>query len=379
MREALGEVPTKITELRGVIRDTTHFEKEGIVETMEIPQDHPIKKYLIIKKEQASLFPPGTLEVLQRNKVLVPETEVKKYYLFHERLARLDQVVASSDLFDLVKTTAYNISDFSDEKLHEVVLRFVDKFKRSPWLLRYSADQDLYPEELISILAQSDPLRVRMPEFTYLNRFRRRPKADSPYQREVANLATWFQDNYEDIIGGREYSLPPVNIIEDDPIIILNIQRMSEQFVIIVTDDVKLCRLAARKFPEKILGRISVVDWVFHSMDYSGFLNAIKTVIPVTTEIIIDQGSLETYMETNLMMPVANYSLGISTIDPLQREWSGDVYRLPMPTQSQIYAKRRPRATVTRENVLDKIQILSRMNSILSRAVYNPPITSSSG
>jgi hypothetical protein len=373
MREALGDIAPNMTELRGVVRDTTHFEKEGIVETLTIPEDHPIKKYRVVKREETSLFPPGTLEQLQRNKVLVPETEVKKYYLFHERIANLDQDCVNADLFEILKTTAYVVKDYSSEEILDIVSRFVTKFKATPWLLRYSSDQDLYPEELISILARSDPLRVDMPEFGYIKRFNRRPKPDSPYQREVRNLSEWFDNNYEDVIAGREYSLPPVNIIEDDPIIILGISRMPEKMVVIVTDDRKLAKLAARKFPDKIIGRISIVDWVFHSMDYTGFKRAIHVVMPTTVEILIDQGSLETYMETKLMMPLANYSLGISVSDPLQREWSGDVWRLPPITQAEIYRNRRPRVTVTIENVLDKIEILSRMNSNISRAVYNPP------
>jgi hypothetical protein len=375
MREAIGELKPNITELRGVVRDTTHFEKEGIVETLTIPEDHPIKKYRVVKREETSLFPPGTLEQLQRNKVLVPETEVKKYYLFHERMAALDQVSTNgADLFEVLKVTALVLKDYTDGEVLEIVGKFVKKFKDAPWLLRYNSDQDLYPEELISILAQSDPLRVRMPEFRYLQRFRKRPKPDSPYQREVATLSRWFDNNYEDVIAGRTFELPPVNIIEDDPIILLNIQRMSEKLIIIVTDDRKLARLAARKFPSKIIGRIAIVDWVFHSMDYTGFKTAIHVVMPVTVEILVDQGSLETYMETKLMMPMANYSLGISVSDPLQREWSGDVWRLPPITQAQIYKNRRPRARVSVENVLDKIEILSKMSSTITRAVYNPPI-----
>jgi len=213
MMELLGEREPHYSTLRGVMRDQPHFENESVLEVHRIPENDPIKQYRCVKSSDWELFPAGVLDKLIAGGFLVRESKLSGQYLFHKRMAGLD--VGQVDLFEVARTMTNKIEEFDERTVLRVVTEFSDKYRKRPWTLHKAMAEDLYFFDIVGIMAKADPLRVDI-DYNYLNRFRKRPKPDSPYTRSVQELEVWFQSNYEDILGGRPYDLPPRAILADD-------------------------------------------------------------------------------------------------------------------------------------------------------------------
>jgi hypothetical protein len=359
MKEMLGDTKQLLTELRGVVREQPHFAGEGVVEVLSIPEDDPIKRFRIIKKSDWEEFPPGVVEKLVNGNRLVRESKLSAYYLFHRRMTGiLEQQV---DLFEVARSLSTETAPFSSQEERDVITRFVRTYRDKPWLLRKEMSEDLYPEEIIKIMADADPLRVDM-ELGYMKRFTSRPRSDTPYKRDLDQLQAWFDDNYEDVLAGvRPEDPPPQAIISDDEIIIDIIVNGKFKNYLIVTDDIRMARKAARMSPEKLIMRVSCHDWVHHSAPDRQYKEVLEPALRSHTEILIDGGSLETFNDST----GATYSYGVPVIDPLIREWSGDVARRPPKQQAEIYSKFRARPKITESLLFDTIEVMSSKGSFL--------------
>jgi hypothetical protein len=348
MKELLGEREPFYTTLRGVSRDNFHFSDEVVVERLQIKEDDPIQQYRAIKKTDWEKFPTGVLDKLISGGRLVRQSKICGLYLFHKRMCGI--LEEEQDLFETAEQMTSEVIDYPEEEVLETVKRFANKYSCSPWLLRARMEEDLYFPNLLDILAKADPLRVDL-DLNYLSRFKRRPKSDSPHERAMDNLETWFYDNVHEILEGRSVTIPPREQLADDDLICLEISNNSWQVVLIVTDDIKLVRRAANQFPEKVILQIGCRPWVFFSADATVFASHIQGMLSVEPEIIIDHGSLDTFMART----GATYSMGIPVDDPLIREWSGDV-----PRRVNIGTMRyKPRPHLTRSVVADVINMVT--------------------
>jgi hypothetical protein len=343
MKEMIGERKPHFTTLRGVMRDTKHFDGEGIVEVKALKEDDPIKKYRILKKDQWKFIPPGVLEKLINAGRLVRESKVSGYHLFHQRLCGMlsEQV----DLFEVIKSMSHDVKDIERHEVTRVVSEFRKRYVNNPWTLRSELQEDLYPSNIIDILANADPLKVNL-DLPYLKRFNRRPRSDTPYKRDMDRLETWFHDQYEDMLElGIWSEPPPQEQLSDDEILLQIIANPRSQYdaYIIVTDDIRLAKKAGRMFPEVMIGRISCHDWVFYSADERKFVNGFIELTGFEPLVLIDEGSLTTFMDTT----GATYSMGVPVVDPMIREWNRSVPRRPPAKQMDIWTRFRPRPEIT--------------------------------
>jgi hypothetical protein len=344
MRELIGEREPLLIKLRGVLSRETHFDKESYVEIKTIPTDDPIKKYRVVTAEQWKLFPRGVLERLRTVGRLVPESKIQALYLFQERVQSLNQVMESHDLFEVVKGMSIGLDDPSKEDLERVCNRMKDMFGYRPWSIASAVEEDLYPRNIVEILRKSDPLRVDLPEFKYLERFTKPLPNDSPLERALGNLEAWFDDNYENIIAGNEYSLPPTDIIEDDPIMILAAKRSTSDMVVLVTNDIKLWRLIYNEVPSKLIGRISVESWINHDADESAFISALKKRLGLEVEILVDQGAFETFLLRTDISPTRYPG------------WTENIDRSKVRSAEEIYDVYIPPVTLNSDNVLGTVK-----------------------
>jgi hypothetical protein len=359
MKELLGDTKQLLTELRGVIRDQPHFSGEGVVEVLSIPEDDPLKRFRILKKSDWEKFPPGVIEKLTNGNRLVRESKLSAYYLFHRRMTGI--LEERTDLFEVARSLSTETAPFPPEVEEDVIRRFVKYFGEKPWLLRKEMSEDLYPQKIIKIMADADPLRVDM-ELGYLKRFTSRPRSDTPYKRSLDELENWFDNNYEDILQGvRPEEPPPQAIISDDEVIIDIIVHGKFQSYMIVTDDVRMARKAARESPEKLVMRVPCRDWVHQSAPADEYRRVLSDTLGSDFEILIDQGSLDTFNDST----GATYSMGVPVVDPLIREWSGDVPRRPPAQQSEIYSRFRSRPKITKDLLFDTISVMSRKGTFL--------------
>jgi hypothetical protein len=338
------------------MREQPHFNGESVLEVLRIPETDPIKQYRVVKADDWDKFPAGVLDKLIVGGGLVRESKLSGQYLFHKRMSGLD--VGQVDLFEVAKTMTKEIEEFDEPTILKVVTEFSRMYRNRPWTLRQVMCEDLYFPEIVAIMAKADPLRVDL-DYPYLQRFRRRPKPDSPYTRSVAELETWFMNNYEDILQGREYELPPRAILADDDIICLEAERVPDKVILIVTDDRKMAKRCALANLDKLILRCPCRDWVFHSADATRFEDEIAKMVRYRPKILIDFGSLDTFMNVT----GATYSYGIPHTDPLIREWSGDVPRRTPLKQAEIYKKFRIRPPITRELVSDIIEVMTHRHS----------------
>jgi len=346
LRELVGERESHLTKLRGVMSgNNTHFDNESYLEIKTIPSDDPIKRFVCVKADQWDLFPSGVLQRLKSHGRLMPESKIQAYYLFQERVKELSQDKPENDLFETIR----GMSHLLDTATHVDVVRVANKMKKfsnSPWTLGVEREEDLYPNTVISVLEKSNPLRVDLPEFTYLERFHKPPPTDSPFERGMNRLEEWFYENYEAIIAGREYTLPPTDVIEDDPIILLQADRSACDVIIVITNDVKLVKLMVNKITSKDIWRISVEDWLNHDLDEGSFRKALKERLQDTSiEFIVDQGALETYlMKTDI--DVTRYPDFASPIERTAVRSQADIY--------DVYTAPRP---LNGENVFEIVKI----------------------
>jgi len=356
MMESIGWRPPHYTTLRGVMREQPHFKDESILEVLTIPEDDPIKQHRVIKGTDWNKFPDGVLDKLISGGVLVRESKLSSHYLFHKRMSGIlsEQV----DLFEVARTMTKEIEEFDEKTILSVLKEFIKQFKHRPWTLRNVMCEDLYSSKIIGVMAQADPLRVDL-DYNYLKRFRRKPRPNCPYTRSMQELETWFDDNYENILSDKDYSLPPRAILADDDIICLEIERNPEKVILLVTDDRRLARRAAWANVDKLIMRCSCRDWVFHSADATRFEDEISKLVIERPKTIIDFGSLDTFMNTT----GATYSYGIPHTDPLIREWSGDVPRRTPQQQARIYSRFRVRPPITLQLVSDIIEVMTHRDA----------------
>jgi len=296
MREMVGERAPCLTKLRGVLSGTGHFDKESFVEIKSIPADDPIKKFVCVPAGDWKKFPAGIIERLKGNGKLVPESKIQAYYLFQERVQELNQDLPV-DLFETIRSMSIELDVPNKEHLIRVATKMKEKFSLSPWMMSAGKEEDLYPIDVIRVLEESNPLRVDLPEWEYLKRFHKKPANDGPMERAIAELETWFYDNYELVLAGEEFPLPPVQVIEDDEVMILGAERSAADIIIFVTNDRKLVNLANNKLPGKHIWNVTVETWVSQDAYEEPFVQAIREHYPgVDVEFIVDQGAFDTFL-----------------------------------------------------------------------------------
>jgi hypothetical protein len=282
---------------------------------------------------------------------LLPESKIAPYYLFSKRIGELQQEQAT-ELWQVLRGLSHQIPSFDKDGAREVITEFKNRFERNPWFLNKERTEDLYPSILIDEYHQADPLRVDL-HYDFMNRFKKTTlKPDSPHERAVARLWDWFSDNYQKILDGEEYELPPTDIIEDDPILIEAIARTPCTMVGVVTDDKRMVNLARRRLPGKIIARISVRNWVqqFDALE-SNFVNPInERYRSLRSEILIDHGSIEANM------PV--YSARRLEIDMLRFcPFNEEQVRIDPATQMSFLTRYQPPRNINSGNILDFIEI----------------------
>nr|QIR30314.1 RNA-dependent RNA polymerase [Plasmopara viticola lesion associated narnavirus 35] len=361
MKETLGYMEANFTTLRGVVREQPHFAGEGVVEVFRIPEDDPIKKHRVVKADEWEKFPRGVIDKLVSGGRLVRESKLSGWYLFHKRMCGI--LTGTADLFEVARSMSNEVTEPTDEDIVGTVSAFVNRYKGRPWTLKQVFTEDIYNANIIEVMNHADPLRVDMPDFNYLKRFGRKPKSDTPYQRELDRLELWFDDNYEDILAGREYELPPRAVIEDDDVLLMEVERSPSILHVLVTDDIKLCkRIARRNQGEKIICRISCYNWVFHSAAEHEFKKCVVNMFHIDPEFHVDFGSLDTFNEVT----GSTYSYGIPATDPLIRNWEEDVPRRPPASQASIYSKFKIRPKIDEKVINDTIEVVSRRNSLIT-------------
>jgi hypothetical protein len=295
----------RISGYRGAMKESNHFSKEMMVELYEIPHDDPIRENIMVTSDQWSMFPGNSLTKLVTLGFLVPETKLAKYYLFQERLEQLEQDT-KRDLFEVVKSKMIG-TEFSPSEEEEIITRFRDLFKDSPYRINSDRTENLYSVGAILQLEKGNPLYVDLPE-SIKKKFGKLARPLTMYEQQGEELYDWFLDNGWQIMNGEPYDLPPTDILEDDPIIIQKIMNGGSECFFIVTDDIKLVRLASNKsiYP---VGRISVRD--FNNairVDYEGLplersdeenIDIIERemshAMGVDCKVILDRGSIDTW------------------------------------------------------------------------------------
>jgi len=287
-----------LTAYRGrAVTSEKHFQKEAYLEVLEIPPDDPIRNFRLIRADQWDLFPANVLEKLIGSGKLVLASQVAKYYLYSKRIESMSQDIEQVNLFSILKGMSLELTEYTEEDTKTLLGMFKLQYEKSPWQLKYQFQEDIYPHSVVDIMHQADPLRVDLPGYDYLLRFKKKVKPDTPYQRNVERLYEWFENNFTLVLNGEVYENPPVDIIEDDPIILRQVVLSESDLIVIITNDVKLFRNARNRATGKFLARISIEDWVNYDADESQFLKIVRDIWPhLTHEFIVDQGALETFL-----------------------------------------------------------------------------------
>jgi hypothetical protein len=293
-----------ISGYRGALKETNHFDKEMMVELFEIPLDDPIRRYIVVKQDQWSLYPEGVLLKLVTLGYLIPESKIAKYYLFQERLEQLQQDT-KRDLFEVVKARMINTEMPDEEEITRVVRRFSIEYRDHPYRLYGGKVENLYVSQAIEKLQSGDPLQVSDHPFPLRDKFVRRQRPSTQYEEDGLLLYQWFMGASTALRNGEEYDLPPTNILSDDPIIIQDIGRGGSDIYVIATDDLKLYRLAMNKFPDTWVFRISCIHYlqvntfcVENELDIDEELEAAfirEYGGGFTSTIVVDKGSVETF------------------------------------------------------------------------------------
>jgi hypothetical protein len=373
----IGKREKIITNLKGSLSSgQKHFDKESYFEIKEIPEGDPIKQYRMIKAEDWEKFPIGCLEKLVGARLLVTETTITKSYLFQQRLESLSQEIKNADLFDTIKTMGVSLEEFDEELFKKDATEFSRMFRERPWELTKSRPEDLYPDTIEEILHRADPLRVDI-DVPILASFGKRRKPDSPYTRELERLHEWFVDNYVQILNGDKYELPPVQIIEDDPIIEQTARNLIEDginTIVYVTDDKKMVAKIRNKNLGCVHYRISARDWVSIGGDEAMVLKRMHEHFnsKMRVEVIIDTGSLDTFMDKT----GSSYSLGVPYTESNPPGWTSEITRPPVKTNLSMTKTYRRKQDLSRESIIsmlnlrnsqDEISILHLTRSVRSR------------
>jgi len=343
-----------VTGRRGILKESIHFDGELRVETLEIPATDPIKDEMELSVEQQKAFHPGVLDKLVSLGYLVPESQISKYYLFNKRLQELNAGYdVTCDLFESLKIDVLQYDISEDPKVwRRIVERFVSAYRDEPYALKALRPEPLYREGTLNLLKTGDPLRIDY-DLKVLGKFGRRPKPDTPYGRNVNSLFEWYLDVKDRLLLGEVCRPPPTDVLEDDPVIIRTIHEANdtETFFFIVTDDVKLYKLACNKMPNNRLGRIPIRVWFACALDEKAFHDQFENQFPGhDMQIVIDQGSIESYIMLHdisfsamgrWMLHDKDFNIGYRGIP-----WSQDLKKTKkMDQQPQITSEMRTPAT----------------------------------
>nr|QIR30316.1 RNA-dependent RNA polymerase [Plasmopara viticola lesion associated narnavirus 37] len=339
-----------------------HFNKEAYLEIREIPDTDPIKQHVIIKADDWEKFPVNTLMKLTNAGYLVRESQITKHYLFFDRLKSLTDD-SDRDLFKVIKGIGLELSTYEDRKFREEATEFSRMYKKKPHLLLNAHPEDLYPESIGKALAQADPLRVDL-DYGFLKNFHSRIRPDSPYTRGVERLYEWFTDNYINILRGLPFEQPPQDVIEDDPIIIqtaANLVATGCDVIVYVTDDVKLVRASYNKGLSATHLRISCRDWVSIAGDETSVLRAVsKWFAGSHPQVIIDQGSLETFIDKT----GSSYSLGVPIKESQPLGWNDEIVKPEQPTTMELLSRYHVHRKVTDDLVIGLLRYRDRKDEI---------------
>nr|WPR16647.1 MAG: RNA-dependent RNA polymerase [Streptophyte associated narna-like virus 16] len=317
-----------LTAFRGILKESRHFEKEALVEILEIPEDDPLKQHVLIRRDQHMLFPEGVINKLITLNYLIPESKIAKYYLFEKRLQSLRQDHKELDVFESVRMYMTTLEIPETLPVRQLVTNFVQTFKNTPYSLKFNRTENLYDWTTLKRVREGDPLVVTSKgQMPVLKKFFKQIKPDSPYKRAGLELYDWFSDNWFNVLNEREYDPPPVAIIADDPVMIHTVYNGGADIFYFVTDDKKLVNLARNKVPSAHIGHISLRSWLLLDGLESAFEKESKIHFPgATTKIVVDQGSFETFLMT---FDITAEFQGIP--------WNCDIKKENVRKQSDIY------------------------------------------
>jgi len=356
MKELLEEAPRFLTTHRAVKSAERHFQKELVSEEFQIPEDDPIRQLIVIPREKTHLFPLGVLQRLTDSKHLTTSEEVEGIYLFQKRIQELEQH-QHVDLFENLRTKVKQEPEYTKAQVMQTVTKFKDRFYSSRYLLRRPREVDYYFTHHIDELRNSDPRKVSIPGFDYPDRFVKRLPANSPKARAEEELYEWLNKEVENILGEREYSLPPKQLLEDDPIILQEIERSSGRYFIIVTDDRKLVNLARNKLIGRDIARMSIRNWVRIDADEQSVLRALEYRQEPTT-IIVDEGNLNAFLMKTDIVPTQ------------YPDWEDDVVLKPPRNQEDIWDVYLAPVTITPENIHSLLESGHSGGSIRRRGAH---------
>jgi hypothetical protein len=342
LKELMGKLPKNITNLRSVKSSERHFDREAITEVFEIPDDDPIKNFIVVPRGLAHKIPPGVLDRLTQAKLLTTSSEVEALYLYMKRIETLTQDV-TSDLMDLAFSRVTNMDNVSYTEVKETCDQFKETFYKKRWAIKPLVDVDYYFTEDIDEFRNSDPRNVDIPGFDYIKRFGKRIPPDTPKRRAEMELYEWFCEWRSAILNDEFFELPPTQLLEDDPFIIIRASECVEQVVVIVTDDRKLCRLASNKLIDKLICRISIKNWVLMDAMEKPIIDTIKQDLKADAIVLVDEGSLDTFLWKTDINP---------SVYP---GWTGRIDLKPPRTQEDIWDVYMPPISIA--NIYDFVEI----------------------
>lgn len=302
----INEGTSKLSGYRGALKESNHFDKEMVLELYEIPKDDPIRKYILVHSDKWSDYPEGVLLKLITLGYLIPESKLMKYYLFQERLEQLQQDT-KRDLFEVVKSKMIQMPDIDPSEAKGIIKQFSEDYRDSPYRLNIGKEENLYHAFSIEKLQSGNPLVVSDHPFPLIKKFekKKRPIPTSIYEQKGQELYEWFIGAKTSLMRNEDFDLPPTDIIEDDPIILQEISDGGYDLYIIVSDDLRLHRLAVNKNPDTWIFRMSCIQYLQTNtwaasmeLDYdqevqSAFIREYGKGF--TVGVLVDKGSVESY------------------------------------------------------------------------------------
>jgi hypothetical protein len=259
-----------------------------------------------------------------------------------KRIETLTQDV-TSDLMDLAFSRVTNMDNVSYTEVKETCDQFKETFYKKRWAIKPLVDVDYYFTEDIDEFRNSDPRNVDIPGFDYIKRFGKRIPPDTPKRRAEMELYEWFCEWRAAILNDEFFELPPTQLLEDDPFIIIRASECAEQVVVIVTDDRKLCRLASNKLIDKLICRISIKNWVLMDAMEKPIIDTIKQDLKADAIVLVDEGSLDTFLWKTDINP---------SVYP---GWTGRIDLKPPRTQEDIWDVYMPPISIA--NIYDFVEI----------------------
>jgi hypothetical protein len=268
-----------LLSFRGIVGlGQKHFADESIAEIYSIPADDKIKDHILVRKENVPSFPPGVIERLVEGGHLCYESGLLKYYLMNRRFKGLRENAQNFSLFDTLKV---ELAHVEEPDLDDYILElFLERWQKRAYSFKRVIPEDVYDVRTVRELLVRDPIRINDIGFDLsgtLEKFRSGPlNPNSPYELQTNRLYNWFKEvvdfddddvpieRFECISEGRiEYALgAPTNLIEDDSVIIGDVVTSQSMLIAIVTNDIKLHRLARNKAYDKVIIRIPISTWL---------------------------------------------------------------------------------------------------------------------